>query len=174
MCFVNRKKLLRNMQLTTLVILIPFAELSSAESDFSTGKTRISVSAGTSTGFNGNYFQLGIGAGYYIRDGLELGLDTRSWMGGELKIHEVSPSVTYVFTQLESFKPYGGLLYRKTFIEGRDDRAAYGARGGFFLQQSQNLHLRAGIAAIRHQNCDLTIYSDCTEFYPEFSAGFYF
>lgn len=164
-------RLLQALTAATLVLLPAWAQ---AQNGFDRGKTRVSVSAGSSSAYNGNYFQLGVGAGYFIQDGLELGLDARSWLGGDLTIHEITPSVTYVYASLQGLKPYAGLLYRKTFIEDRDDRSAYGARAGLYLEQSQNLVLRAGIAAIRYQNCNTTANADCTEFYPELSAGLYF
>lgn len=55
-----------------------------------------------------------------------------------------------------------------------DDLSAVGAHGGTFLNYSRNLMLRAGVVAIRHQNCSQPAYYDCTEIYPEISAGFYF
>lgn len=164
----------RDLTLPLLMVLALAPMFASAENGFEQGKMRISASAGTGSVNNVNYFQLGVGAGYYLWDGVEVGLDVRSWLGGRYKIHEVSPSVTYVFTHFESFKPYGGVLYRRTFIGGRDDVSAHGARGGLFLQYSENLRLRAGIAAIRHHDCDRTVNAECTEFYPEFSAGLYF
>lgn len=171
---IRFRNLIRPFLVAPLAAVLMASGLARAESDFASGKVRLSVSAGSSTAFNETYFQLGIGAGYYVVDGLELGLDARSWLGGEISIHEVAPSVTYVFNNLGNLKPYGGLLYRRTFIEDRDDRSAYGARGGIFLQSSQNLLVRAGVVAIQHQNCETTPYSDCTEIYPEISAGFYF
>lgn len=173
--FISYKRnIFYHLRITAIISLLLAPGFACAEDDFGSGKMRVSVSASTSTAFNDNYFQLGLGVGYYLWDGLELGLDARSWLGGEIDIHEVSPSLTYVFTNLQSFKPYGGLLYRRTFLEGRDDLSAYGARGGIFVEQSQNLLLRAGFAAIRYQNCERAIYSDCTEIYPEISAGIYF
>jgi hypothetical protein len=157
-----------------LAILLLTPGLAQAQNNFESGTVRFSGSISASTSFGDNYYQFGIGAGYYLADGLELGLDARSWLGGEQNIHEVEPSVTVVLTHFGSLKPYGGLLYRRTFLEGQDDLSAYGGRAGLFLQQSQNLMLRAGVVAIRRQDCDSDIYSDCSEVYPEVSAGFYF
>jgi len=147
----------------------------SAQASFTSGQTRVSVSAGNTRAYNDNYFQIGIGAGYYVLDGLELGLDASSWLGGETRIHEVMPSATYVLGNLESFAPYAGAFYRHTFIEGRDGVGAYGARGGVLIQQAANLHLRAGVAVIRYTRCDQTMGgANCTDYFPELSAGFYF
>lgn len=156
------------------VTLLTASALTHGASNFEQGTTRLSVSAGASSGFQGNNFQLGVGAGYYLYDGLEVGLDARSWLGGQYNVHELAPSLTYVVTQLGGFRPYGGVLYRRTFIRGLDDLSAVGARAGIFLDYSQNFLLRAGVVAIRHQNCNATPNYDCTEIYPEVSAGFYF
>lgn len=167
-------KLIQKFFAGPLAILLLAPGLAQAQSNFESGTVRFSGSVSASTSFGDDYYQLGIGAGYYVADGLELGLDARSWFGGEQDIHEVEPSITYVLSNAGSFKPYGGLLYRRTFIEGQDDLSAYGGRGGIFLQQSQNLMLRAGVVGIRRQDCDSDIYTDCSEFYPEVAAGFYF
>ena len=141
---------------------------------FSSGTLRFSGSLGASSGFGGSNVQVGLGVGYYILDGLELGLDARSWLGGEYNVHELEPSITYVFSNLGSLKPYGGLMHRTTFIEGYDNTSAYGGRAGIFLQQSRNLHVRAGVVGIWYQDCDDTVRDDCSEFYPEISVGVYF
>ncbi|MDQ2076895.1 hypothetical protein [Marinimicrobium sp. ABcell2] len=141
---------------------------------FSSGTVRFSGSLSATSAFGDNYVQVGIGLGYYLADGLELGLDAGSWLGGERNIHELAPSLTYVFTHVRTVQPYIGALYRRTFIEGREDLSAYGGRAGVFLQQSPNWMVRAGVVAIRNHNCDDTLYGDCTEVYPEVSIGFYF
>lgn len=155
-------------------LLVLFAVPALAQDNFSSGTARVSVSAGSTAAYNDSYFQIGIGLGYYVMDGLEIGLDARSWYGGELSIQEIAPSTTYVFNNFDSFKPYVGMLYRTTFIKGQDNLSAIGGRAGVFLQSSTNFVMRAGIVAIRYQDCDRRPYLDCTETYPEVSAGFYF
>lgn len=144
------------------------------DSAFSSGTVRFSGSLSASSGYGGSNFQIGLGAGYYVADGLELGLDARSWFGGNYNVHELEPSLTYVFYNMGRLKPYGGVMYRKTFIEGYDDTSAYGGRAGIFLQQSRNMHVRAGVAGIRYMDCVNTAESDCSDFYPEVSVGLYF
>lgn len=157
-----------------LVAAVLTPALAGAQTSFTSGQTRVSVSAGNTRAYNDNYFQIGLGAGYYVLDGLEIGLDASSWLGGETRIHEVMPSATYVFSGLEKFAPYAGAFYRHTSIENRDSVGAYGARGGVLLQQTPNLHVRAGVAVIRYRNCEQTMGADCTDYFPELSAGFYF
>lgn len=144
------------------------------ESQFSSGTVRFSGSLSASSGFDGSNVQVGVGVGYYLLDGLELGLDARSWLGGKYDVHELEPSITFVLSHFGSLKPYGGVMYRRTFIEDLEDTSAYGGRAGIFLQQTGNMHVRAGVAGIRYQNCDDTVRPDCWEFYPEVSVGVYF
>lgn len=157
-----------------LTILLLATSSALANDNFSSGKARVSVSAGSSTAYNETYFQVGVGIGYYVMDGLEIGLDARTWQGGKFSIHEIAPSVTYVFNNFNSFKPYLGMLHRLTIIKGREDISAIGARAGFYLQSSPNILMRAGVVGIRYQDCDRMPFTDCTEVYPEVSAGFYF
>ncbi len=170
----NLMLLRQRLRLPALAALLATPALAEAQNHFGQGQTRVSLSAGASAGSGGSSYQLGVGLGYYLLDGLELGVDTRSWMGGSFRAHEVAPSLTYVFHNLGNFLPYGGLLYRRTFIHNRENLSAYGARAGIYLQQSPNLVLRAGVAAHRYQNCNRATGLDCTDIYPEISAGFYF
>ncbi len=167
------KSVVQKKGIAPLVLLLMISGLAHAQTNFERSTVRFSASVSASNTYGDSYYQIGIGAGYYVLDGLELGLDARSWLGGNRNIHEVEPSITYVLATMGSFKPYGGLLYRRTFIEGQDDLSAVGGRAGIFFQQSRNLMLRAGVVAVRYQDCDSN-HSDCSEFYPEVAAGLYF
>jgi len=46
---------------------------------FSKGATNIGIMAGTGSSLSGNYTILGIGVGYYIMQGLEIGIDAQHW-----------------------------------------------------------------------------------------------
>ncbi|MEW6684543.1 MAG: hypothetical protein AB1451_16750 [Nitrospirota bacterium] len=76
----------------------PIARAYAAEvaGSFSQGRSRLSVVAGNGYAFNDTYFVLGVGAGYFLADGLSIGLDVEWWTGGDPGITKVSPSAQYI------------------------------------------------------------------------------
>ncbi|HEY7771625.1 MAG TPA: hypothetical protein VIC26_00475 [Marinagarivorans sp.] len=142
-----------------------------ASDDFDAGSRRFSLVAGSASALNDTYTVIGLGVGYYPVDGLELGIESNLWLGGDYDIYELSPSVTYVFTQLEAFKPYVGVLYRETFIEKQENLSAVGGRVGVVIQQGGNVSFRAGVVVVNYQDCQSLRKDDCTEVTPEFSLG---
>lgn len=169
---------MKNLPGTTALLAVLFAPLASApalaQGQLERGSTRLSVNVSSGRAFDSNYFIIGLGAGYYIGNGLELGLDTKAWLGGRHDVYDISPSVTYTLTQFDSFMPYVGLLYQRTFLEELDDLSAYGGRAGFMARYSGNLLLRAGVVAIKYQDCQARIYEDCSEVYPELAVSIHF
>jgi len=77
-----------------LLLLIP---LESSADIFGQGGKRFSLLLGRGQAFGDNYTILGLGFGYYVYDGLELGINWDSWQGGEPEINQVTPEVRYVF-----------------------------------------------------------------------------
>jgi hypothetical protein len=87
---------------TALAIgLTPVAQANAAEvaGSFSQGRSRLSIVGGSGYAFNETYVVLGVGASYYLVDGLNAGLDVEWWSGGDPAIVKASPSVQYVFTK---------------------------------------------------------------------------
>lgn len=160
-----------NSFLVSVFSYLLFAFPASANSDFDAGSRRFSLVAGSGSALNDSYTVIGLGFGYYPVDGLELGVEGNLWLGGDYDIYELSPSVTYVFTQLETIKPYVGVLYRETFIETFDDLSALGGRAGIVIQQQNNINFRLGVVVVNYQDCGLFRENDCTEVTPEFSFG---
>lgn len=151
---------------------VPIAQAS----NFDKGSLRVGINLGAGSAFGDSYTLAGIGIGYYVLTGLELGLDAQTWLGGDTRIYQVTPSTTYVFTQLEAITPYLGVLYRKTSIEGLADIDAYGGRAGMVLNATERTYVHAGLVAIEYQDCDERIneriFESCSEVYPEVSIGF--
>ncbi|MCW8941757.1 MAG: hypothetical protein OQK93_01125, partial [Gammaproteobacteria bacterium] len=81
---------------------------------FSKNSTSVGVVLGSGSAFSDNYVILGLGVGYYVVKGLELGIDLQHWFSGEPSITKVSPQIRYVFTQPKVIKPYIGAFYRRT------------------------------------------------------------
>lgn len=150
-----------------LVSLLPAAAgAAQPTSPFDEGNARISLFLGSATAFNKTYSIFGLGAGYFIADGIELGLDAETWSGTP-RITQVSPQVRGVLKTDSAINPYAGLFYRRTFIDGYRDLDTMGARAGAFLLTGGNFYFGAGVAQEIHLDCDRTVYKYCAELYPE-------
>jgi hypothetical protein len=134
---------------------------------FQQGSARLSIHFGGATAFNQDYSIFGIGAGYYVADGVEAGLDLESWFGNSPHIEQVSPQMRFVLATAGPIKPYAGVFYRRTNIEGYRDLDTAGARGGAYFLAGGNAYLGAGLAGETHINCDRNVYSSCSEVFPE-------
>ncbi|WP_370978703.1 hypothetical protein [Agaribacterium sp. ZY112] len=139
---------------------------------FAKGSKRVGVTLGSGSSFNEDYLILGVGGGYFVTKGLELGLEGQAWLNGDPSIYEITPTATYIVTQLGKFKPYAGVLYKQTFIDGLDDQQAYGGRAGVILDATSKMYVRAGVVQMKYQDCTETRFVSCTETYPELALMF--
>lgn len=141
---------------------------------FGRGRTRLSVYGGAAGAFNQTYAMLGLGAGYFIANGLEAGVDGEAWFGNSPKIYKVTPQIRYVLYQAAGVKPYVGGFYRRTIYEGLDDLNSYGGRVGVFSPLGGRGYAGVGLVYEKLVNCDTKTYSSCDSTYPEvsFSVGF--
>lgn len=121
-----------------------------------------------------NYTVLGLGAGYFVIDGLQLGLDVGIWTGGNRSVYEVTPRLTYVYKNRSAVKPYAGFFYNRTFIEGFDDSNSLGYRLGFYSPIGENAYFGIGGVYSELQNCTKTESYSCSSSYTEFSVVFAF
>lgn len=139
---------------------------------FSKGSTSLGVVLGTGNSFNDDYLILGVGVGYYVLPGLELGVDVQHWFSGSPSITKVSPQVRYVFTQPKVVKPYVGAFYRRTYIEDRDDSDSFGYRAGAYFSSNNGVYIGGGVVYEEYTDCSRFV--DCSTTYPEllFSVSF--
>jgi hypothetical protein len=144
-----------------------FAESDTPATPFTAGSARLSIELGGATAFNQNYSIFGIGGGYYIVDGIEVGLDLEKWSGNSPHIEQVSPEARVVLRREGIVQPYIGALYRRTLIQGYSGQDTVGARAGVYFLTGRNAYLGAGLAQEVHLNCNRTVYSSCSETYPE-------
>ncbi len=137
---------------------------------FSKNSTSVGVIVGSGSAFNDNYIILGVGVGYYVVQGLEIGLDVQHWFSGDPSITKVSPQIRYVFTQPKVIKPYVGAFYRRTYfgdLNGRsiDDQDSFGYRAGAYFSTNNRVYIGGGIVYEEYTDC--AAFVDCSNTYPE-------
>jgi hypothetical protein len=157
----------------TCLVATFFSSLAIAQQPFTQGSKRVTVIAGAGSSFDENYAILGVGAGYFLTDGLEIGINWQTWLGGDPTINQITPELTYVFRNKSNFDPYVGVLYRRTFIADRDDLSAYGARAGINFSTGPRSYIGFGMVYLDYKDCSVTKYSDCSDSYPEIAFGFF-
>jgi hypothetical protein len=139
---------------------------------FGRGSIRLSLLIGSGFTRTDDYVIVGAGVGYYVIDGLELGLDYEIWFGGDPVFNRLSPGVKYVFYQVPVVKPYVGGFYRHTFVNGHEDYNFLGARGGIYIAPKPRGVYFGGGAVYEHQlSCSNSAYIDCDNVYPEIFVG---
>lgn len=134
---------------------------------FSQGRTHVVASAGTGYAFNENYLVLGLGVSYYVIDGLNLGLALESWTGGDPGMRKLTPSAQYVFYRAERIKPYVGVFYRRTYVDGLPDINSAGGRAGAYVRAGGNAYVGAAVVYESYLDCNNTLYRSCSSTYPE-------
>lgn len=134
----------------------------------------MSAVVGSGYTFDENYVILGLGAGYFVFDGLELGLDGQAWLGGDPDIYKLKPQATYIVPTQARIRPYGGVFYSRIFIDGVDDLDTAGARGGVLFTSDGRWFMGIGAVYESYLDCNEDVYSDCDDVYPEitFSVSF--
>ena len=141
-------------------------------SPFAKGSSSVVVSAGSGSVFDDSYFILGLGYGYFLANGLQLGIEVDTWLGGSPDIYQVTPHVQYVFHQTPKVKPYIGAFYTRSFIDGFDDLDAVGYRAGLYIVTGGNSYVGIGGARREYKDCRETVYKDCSTSYTELTFLF--
>jgi len=164
-----------------LVILFIFMSLSNVSSAasvgtggistaFSKNSTSVGVVLGSGSYGSENYIILGVGVGYYVVNGLEIGIDLQHWFSGDPSITKVSPQIRYVFTQPKVVKPYVGAFYRRTYFgdfKGIDipDQDSFGYRAGAYFTTNDRVYIGGGIVYEEYTDCGRLL--ECSSTYPE-------
>lgn len=141
---------------------------------FDQGNLRVSIVIGTGQAYNNDYTIVGLGAGYYVKNGLELGLDGETWLGGDPDINKLSPQAKYILYTQSRFRPYIGVFYTHSFVDSEDDFDTMGGRGGVYILQDERWYIGVGAAYELYIDCDESINNSCTDFYPEITVSFTF
>jgi hypothetical protein len=149
-----------------------WSQVSAGTNLFAGGRTRLSLTGAYGRANDQNYGVVGLGAGYFLMDGLEAGVDGEAWFGAKPRIYKVSPSLTYVLRDVAEFKPYLGGFYRHTFYEDLADLDSAGGRAGVAMPLGPHAYLTAGLVYESYFHCDKAVYVRCSETYPEFGISF--
>ncbi len=134
---------------------------------FTDGSMRLSVVVGNGYAFDESYLIVGLGFGYFVAKGLELGLDAESWSGANPGITKISPEVRYVVPTNGAIRPYIGVFYRWTMIENLDDLTSLGGRAGIYFLSGRGSYFGAGVVYEKYLSCDESVYRSCSDTYPE-------
>jgi hypothetical protein len=138
-------------------------------SGFSQGRTHFVVTAGSGSAFGEDYVVLGVGATYYLLDGLGAGLHYEYWSGGDPDLSKLTASVQYVFHQVRPVKPYVGGFFRRTNVERLPDLDSVGARAGVYFNAGRNAYFGAGVVYESYLDCEKSTYRSCDDTYVEVS-----
>ncbi len=158
-----------------LLITILLASGHDIQADpFEKGSLRVSIVAGSGEAFENDYTIIGLGAGYYFNDGIELGLDGEAWLGGDPAIYKLSPQAKYILSTQSRFRPYVGAFYTHSFVDHDDDLDSIGGRGGVYFIQDERWYIGVGAVYESYLDCDETILDSCNEIYPEITFSFSF
>jgi opacity protein-like surface antigen len=134
---------------------------------FSQGRVHFAVTAGSGSAFDESYFVLGVGAAYYLVDGLGVGIHYEWWSGGDPDVTKLTGSVQYVFHQVQPVKPYLGGFYRRTDVDRLPDLDSLGARAGVYIGAGRNAYIGLGVVYESYLDCEESIYRSCDSTYAE-------
>ncbi|MCK5386080.1 MAG: hypothetical protein KAJ39_02770, partial [Gammaproteobacteria bacterium] len=82
-------------------------------------------------------------------------------------IYELTPKLTYVYDNSSQLKPYVGVFYNRTFIEGLDDSDALGYRLGALMPAGRKTYIGLGVVHTELQDCTESLLVTCSETYTE-------
>jgi hypothetical protein len=138
-------------------------------SPFDKGQQYFELAIGSGSLLKEDYIIMGIGYGYYLQNGLELGIDFDLWLDGNPGVYQVTPEIKYVFQNKSKIKPYVGTFYRRNYIEGIDDIDAYGYRAGIYWISQGGVYIGYGVTHNKLTDCEESVYLDCSSTYSELS-----
>ena len=157
--------------LTAFLIAVvwgPSAYAQGVDTDpFDRASIRTSVVLGWGEAYQNDYLILGLGAGYFVANGLELGLDVEGWLGSDPSVYKITPQVRYVIPTEGRVRPYLGAFYRRTIVSSLSDFDSAGGKVGLYSFTSPRTYIGVG-AVIEYLLSSGDAYSDDYVIYPEF------
>lgn len=173
-CKVNGVQRCGKFGLMLLLMIALPASAAGANNMFRQGSMELAVLGGSGNAFNKRYFVIGASVGYYVLDGLGIGMTYENWSGDGPGITKYSPYAQYVFYQASTVKPYVGGFYRHTAVDGLPSLKSIGGRGGVYIAASPNAYAGLGMVHEVYLDCQQTIYATCGDTYADISLIFSF
>jgi hypothetical protein len=139
---------------------------------FDQGKFSLGGGASSQSAFDNNYIVVGLGGGYFVLPGVELGLAAEHYFGPSPTISIVTPSLRYIAQPLVwkfPLIPYVGVFYSHYFISDAaigDENGVGGRAGVIYISGRLLIGLGVGVERIVS-----TCTQDCTIVYPDISFG---
>ena len=160
-----------NRLLVTMLLLVSAFPVSAAAEAgmFGQGRTQFALAIGNGYAFDNSYLVIGGSVSYYVLDGLGVGLSLENWSGGAPSITKYAPFAQYVFYQASTVQPYVGGFYRHTAVAGLPGINSVGERAGVYFASGSNVLVGVGFVHESYFDCQQTIYSTCSETYPDIS-----
>jgi hypothetical protein len=141
---------------------------------FDRGRFALSGGGGTTSAFGMRYYYVGLGAAYFVLDGVAVGLNTQVQWGDGPTIFRTTPELRYVAQPLVGswpVIPYVGVYYSHWFVGDRiDDVDAIGTRGGL-LYLSGSIIVGLGVG---YEHLVSKCAMDCSVIYPDITLAFTF
>jgi len=158
------------LALATLPLL---AHAEDGAGPFAEGSLRLSIVLGSVSAGNDRGILGGVGVGYYVIDGLEVGLGVDHTFGLDPSITQVTPESRYVLWFVPVLKPYVGAFFRHAFIgDGFNDVESIGARAGAFWVSGGGSYFGGGV--VYETVVSECAGDDCTQVYPELALSLSF
>jgi hypothetical protein len=165
-------------------LALPLASTARADDEpprptpFDRGKLGIGAGGGTQTNFNVQYIWIGASVGYFVLDGVELGLSGLHEFGSGPSISALSPSLRYVAKPLVGkwpVVPYVGATYAHWFIGGANpDVNTLGGRAGLlFVSRAERGWFVFGLG-VAYDHVLGACATNCDSVYPDVTLGFAF
>lgn len=138
---------------------------------FGKGTRRATFTAGWGRSFGEDYLLLGLGVGYYIRNGVAFNIGLETWALNDPNVTKLTPELQIVVPRPRGPRPYLAGFVRRAFIEDLDDMSSIGGRVGIY--NKVGARSAGGIGAVyeHYLDCDESIYSSCSQVYPEAVFG---